>query len=155
MDPELFDRVAALVARETGVRRERVRPETFVEDDLGCTGDDAAELMEAFARAFGVDRTGFVFDRHFGPEAPVTPWILLRGVAVWAATGRRGDPSPEPVSVARLVEAAARGGTGLGPTWRQPNEALQPTERGERNDFRLARAARPRHHCARAAALGG
>jgi hypothetical protein len=109
MDAELFDRVADFVARELGVRRERIRPETLVEDELGCTGDDAGDLMEAFAREFGVDLAGFQFDRHFGPENGATPWSLLRGLVIWAATGRRGDPSPEPVTVARLAEAVARG----------------------------------------------
>jgi acyl carrier protein len=109
MDAELFDRVADFVARELGVRRERIRPETLVEDDLGCSGYDAADFIEAFAREFGLDLTGFEFDRHFGPEEAATPWSLLRGLAIWAATGRRGDPSPDPVTVARLAKAAARG----------------------------------------------
>ena len=109
MDATLFPRVVTLVARETGSRPERIRPETLVEDDLGCTGDDAAELMAEFAREFGVDLTGFQFSRHFGAEAPATPWSLLRGLVVWLATGRTGEPSPDPVTVARLVDAAARG----------------------------------------------
>lgn len=41
---------------------------TRIEEDLGVTGDDADELMAAFAREFDVDLTGLRFHRHFGPE---------------------------------------------------------------------------------------
>ncbi|MDX2284080.1 MAG: DUF1493 family protein [Bacteroidia bacterium] len=41
---------------------------TWIEADLGITGDDAAELMQRFAAAYHVDLSGFRFDRHFHPE---------------------------------------------------------------------------------------
>ena len=109
MDNDTFERVATLVARETGVRRSRISLATLIEDDLGCTGFDASDLMNAFARDFHVDMAEFCFDRHFNPELPATPWSLIRGLVIWAATRGRGTPSPDPVTVARLVGAAEHG----------------------------------------------
>ncbi len=41
---------------------------TRIEKDLGVTGDDAAELIEAFAKEFQVDVSHFKFHDYFGPE---------------------------------------------------------------------------------------
>ena len=108
MSTELFERVAALIARETGAPPDRIQPETLVENDLGCTGIDASDLISEFAKEFHVDLSGFVFSRHFGPELPATPWSLIRGFGVWVRTGRAGVSAPDPVSVQRLVEIAQR-----------------------------------------------
>lgn len=109
MDAELFERVADFVSREAGVRRDRLTTETRLEDDLGVTGDDAVDLVAAFAAEFGVALDGFVLGRHFGGERAATPWSLARGLIVWAATGQRGAPSPEPVTLGQLATSAAAG----------------------------------------------
>lgn len=77
MSRNLFDQVADFVAHETGVRRERIAPETLVEDDLGCTGDDALDLITDFSREFRVDLEDFRFDFHFGPERAAGPEMLI------------------------------------------------------------------------------
>ena len=63
-----FEEVAAFVVEQLGVRLERVTPAARVENDLGCTGDDASELLEAFAAKFAVDLAGIEVRRHFGHE---------------------------------------------------------------------------------------
>jgi hypothetical protein len=47
-----------------------------MQDDLGMTGDDAADFLEAFAEVFDVDLTGIEFHKHFGPECggPILFW---------------------------------------------------------------------------------
>jgi hypothetical protein len=70
MPDEVLERVLDLVAKETGRRREQLRPDIQIERDLGCSGEDAVELMEVFAKEFSVDLTGFEFRRYFSPEYP-------------------------------------------------------------------------------------
>ncbi len=42
----------------------------FLQENLGITGDEAAEFLEACAEAVEVDLTGLVFHEHFDPSAP-------------------------------------------------------------------------------------
>ena len=108
MTDPLFKAVASLVGRVAGVRVEAIRPETRIEHDLGCTGEDAAELMDTFAREFHVNLEGFTFERYFGSEAGATPLSLLTGViAYWL--GQEAPTSLEPLTVGQLATAAARG----------------------------------------------
>jgi hypothetical protein len=44
---------------------------------MGIDGDDAVELIEEFSERFGVDMSGFVCSRYFGPEAAWNPLIFL------------------------------------------------------------------------------
>ncbi len=41
---------------------------TKIEEDLGITGIDAAELMDKFAQTYKVDLSEFDFSKHFSPE---------------------------------------------------------------------------------------
>lgn len=50
---------------------------THIEDDLGITGDDAAELMQKFSKKFNVDLTGFDFMKSFDPEGVDLSFLLL------------------------------------------------------------------------------
>lgn len=68
---------------------------------MGVDGDDAAELLHEFSLRFGVDMSGFEFDRRFGPEAGWNP-----AAAVYQFVA--GNPL-EPISVERLIKAAERG----------------------------------------------
>jgi Protein of unknown function (DUF1493) len=43
--------------------------------DLGIDGDDATEILEAFAEHFEVDMSGFVARLYYGPEALWIPFI--------------------------------------------------------------------------------
>jgi acyl carrier protein len=113
MSTKLFGQVADLVADETGVRRERITPETIIEDDLGCTGVDAEELIIRFSQEFGVDLEEFRFDLHFAPETGAGPEVLiLIPVALLVRLFGYRWPvrsSPEPVSVGHLAAVAAQG----------------------------------------------
>src|SRR3954466_10864906 len=109
MGDSITDRVIEFVARYWSGPASRLTPSPCLEDDLGMTGDDAAEFIRDFASQFRVDLSGFEFDRHFGDERPATPWSPARGPFVWAGTGRRGESASEPVTISRLPEAAAAG----------------------------------------------
>ena len=53
-----FDEVADLVADVSGADRSRIKPSSRLESDLGITGDDGVDLLQALAVRFGTD-----FDR--------------------------------------------------------------------------------------------
>jgi hypothetical protein len=114
MSEDLTRRVFDLVARELGVPRSRLQSETRIEDDLGCTGDDAVDLMRAFSEEFEVDLNAFRFDLHFAPERPAGPeFLFLLPLSLLArVVGIRWPvprSSPEPITVGHLVSVAARG----------------------------------------------
>jgi acyl carrier protein len=73
MREQVFEFVAAKTLRD---------PDSISEDsnfyDLGIDGDDATELLEAFAEHFEVDMNGFVARLYYGPEASWIPFILGR-----------------------------------------------------------------------------
>ena len=106
----LAQRVVAVIAHQTGQRVERIELDSQLERDLGCTGDDAWELMGRMASEFGIDMRGFNFDRHFGNEGglgwpiavalvvavPVSI-IALQGLGlVWRVTGYSGQLAADP-----------------------------------------------------------
>lgn len=41
---------------------------TKIEEDLGCAGDDNAELLEKFVTKYNLDITGFDYSKHFLSE---------------------------------------------------------------------------------------
>jgi acyl carrier protein len=111
----LEKRVRALVADMTGTRIERISLNTRISHDIGCDGDDAVELFEAFAKEFDVDLSGIKWERHFGPEGG-NPFgcffIVLVVLFGWSARGNKivskwipGDAG-EPVTIGDLVAAA-------------------------------------------------
>src|SRR4051794_19964564 len=53
-----------------------LRCDTRLEEDLGMTGLDASEFLEAFSAEFEVDLAGLEFHKHFGPECggPMRFW---------------------------------------------------------------------------------
>jgi hypothetical protein len=68
MEQDLTERVRQFIANFWRQRPEKLRLSTRLEEDLGMTGLDASEFLEAFAEAFDVDLTGLEFHKHFGPE---------------------------------------------------------------------------------------
>jgi len=51
----LFEELANFIREWAAIpRRKRIVPETLFEDDLGITGDDGCELLEATEKHFGV-----------------------------------------------------------------------------------------------------
>lgn len=103
MDGPTFERVAQLIVEKCGVRRADVRPDSDLERDVGVTGDDAGDLMTAYAREFGVDLTEFEFLRHFGREGCLPGfglyWRFRHGYAIGAV----------PVTPRLLADAARQG----------------------------------------------
>lgn len=53
-----FEQVVDVIVEVSGIPREKITPASRLEVDLGVTGDDGVELLEALADKFGTD-----FDR--------------------------------------------------------------------------------------------
>ena len=69
MNAELYARVKALVAEQTGVSEEKLNPDTHLADDLGIASDDGYELLEAFCEAFDIENVSEIdYTEYFGTE---------------------------------------------------------------------------------------
>ena len=101
MDPLLAERVRQFVGEFWRLRLDELRAETRLEEDLGMTGDDASDFLEAFADEFDVDLSGIEFHKHFGPEGI--------GPLFWPRELREAirDLGRFPVTVGHLIEVAA------------------------------------------------
>jgi uncharacterized protein DUF1493 len=100
MNEPLTERVKLFVAKETRFPVRKMSLETRLQQDMGVDGDDAEELIFAFAVEFDVDMTGFQWARHFHSEAFLSSWLftLLHRELV--------EPADVPVTVQDLVTAA-------------------------------------------------
>ena len=69
LNAELYARVKALVVEQTGALEKKINPDARLEDDLGITGDDGYELLEAFCEAFEIQNMcEIVPSEYFGTE---------------------------------------------------------------------------------------
>ena len=92
----------SFVAARIGLKPSKVKDDSDIERDLGCTGDDFFELMEAYQKEHDVDMSGFLWYFHSYDEASAT-----------FSPFTRHTPTDEveriPVTVALLTECANQG----------------------------------------------
>lgn len=93
--------ICRFIESELAIEPNSCTPSTRLFDDLGVTGVDAGDLMEAFAKQFHVDLSDFDFHRYFRDEPSwADHWRDFRGIKL----------SPlEPLAVSELVRAAESG----------------------------------------------
>jgi len=103
LPPETVEAVLDLICRCTGAPRRKIVLDAALGDALGIDGDDAADLLNAFAAAFKVDLSAFDFEAYFGREAGFNPFVWLYG----KVTGTL--PTYKPLTVRALVIAAIEG----------------------------------------------
>jgi hypothetical protein len=115
-EAEIRKDLIALITDKVGIKAEEVLPDADIEKHLGCTGDDFFELMEAYAKRFNVDMSGFAWYFHSHDEAMAT-LNLFPG----------NPPSVQvdriPVTLDLLVEKALLGRWDI----TYPPHVLQPT----------------------------
>jgi hypothetical protein len=99
MDEDLPQQVMAFVSEYWREPIARLKLGTRIEEDLGMTGDDAAEFLEEFSRRFGVELAGLEFHKHFGAEGCNPLWLLFP--PAWLE-----DHGNYPVTVDHLVRVA-------------------------------------------------
>jgi acyl carrier protein len=99
----VLERVKDFLSKRLGVKKERLAYSTRIEEELGCSGDDAVELMQAFGEQFSVDLRDFDPYAYFDKEGfdPIGYFLDLF---------RKGKSARHtPLTLADLVNAARRG----------------------------------------------
>ena len=97
-----FDTVRQIIANHAGVDPEKITLETDLVEDLGITGDDGDDVLNALDKAFKIDWTGFDTGLVFGNEGCglPPPWALKNNSVLYER---------QPCRVADLVQAAETG----------------------------------------------
>jgi acyl carrier protein len=74
IEDEVFD----FVAKERGIKREKLKLSDWLLVDLGMDGDDAVEFFDKFEKQFEVDLTYLQehWNEYFGPEGISGPWAI-------------------------------------------------------------------------------
>ena len=107
------EQVIELISEFCLTDRSQFTVSSRLEDDLGITGDDGSDFIEAFAGKFQVDMTQFgkagLYYFHCEGFDPITFIRKLRG---WR------DPRVLPITVGDLVRAVERG------RWEDPPPAI-------------------------------
>ena len=91
------DWITLIIAKKTGLPAAQISPDSRLLQDLGVTGDDAAELLAELSAAFEIDMGGFQFGEYFTGEPHLFNWWL-------AGKGAKLTP----ITVRDLVDAARR-----------------------------------------------
>ncbi len=73
MNDKIFNDIKSFVEEVRWKYPFELQRETRLEQDLGITGDEAYEFIDAFSKQFGIDVTNFRFDNYFELEGD---WIL-------------------------------------------------------------------------------
>jgi len=100
MDAPSFDEFAEFIRQWAGLwRKKRIAPETEFERDLGITGDDGCELLEATEKRFNVtlssDEQGYRKTFNLGPNEFL---FHAEGIGPW-------PPYPLTIFTAPVVRA--------------------------------------------------
>lgn len=99
----LSERFKKFVVKQSLVKEIEVTYFAELEEDLGITGDDAIEFIEAFEKEFKVNTSDFNFHRYIKPEGdPILPAIIR------FFTGKEA-PKYLPLTLGFLEEAIKKG----------------------------------------------
>ena len=82
-----YNEVKTFIEKQTHDRVSSLK--TKLEEDLGCAGDDNAELLERFIAKYKLDATGFEYSKHFLSEGELfgtfPALITLLGLPIFTA----------------------------------------------------------------------
>jgi aryl carrier-like protein len=96
---DVFLCIRDFLAQELNEDAEEIFRHTRLLQDLGLDGNRAMQLLNQFRATFGVDMTGFRFDRHFVPASAYS-WTDFAGGLLYKVTGWNWtDPARELLSV--------------------------------------------------------
>ena len=106
LNAELYARVKALVVEQTGATEKKINPDTLLEEDLGITGDDGYELLEAFCEEFEIQNMCEIEPcEYFAPEGcnPFEIYVVLYHLIF---DREKFDNSCTPLTLRDLVKSA-------------------------------------------------
>lgn len=103
MENQVFEKIKQFVYRQRWKYKKELRRETTLEGDLGITGDDAVEFMEAFSEEFDVDVSNLDLRKYFDGEG--------FGLIDLSRLFRKKDPpkSAKPMTLGDLERAVIAG----------------------------------------------
>jgi Protein of unknown function (DUF1493) len=110
-DPEelLFQRIVNLLDTVHGPGDPPDTRATRIEADRGCTGDDAYDLMVAYAETFKVDVSDFQYNDYFHGEG-MDPFLGLESLFKWITGGFSPLPNDKKeLTVAHLMKGVLAG----------------------------------------------
>ncbi len=93
----LFAALVLFIKDCTGVHDIAISRESLIEDDLGVTGDDAADLILAFSKKYKVDISNFNFTEYFYDDPSIMDVISFNSKSI------------KPFTVAHLEKAIIAG----------------------------------------------
>ncbi|MFK8102492.1 MAG: DUF1493 family protein [Saprospiraceae bacterium] len=98
-----FDEILDFVYQERGKYKGELTRNTELEHDLGITGDDAHEFMEAFFKKFQIKEKAFDLNKYFEPEG--FSLINLK----WLFGKRTAKEIRKPIRLGHLEKVAESG----------------------------------------------
>ena len=107
MEKDICNQVCSFIQSAAGLG-DAVLPVQTLFGDLSIDGEDARELLAAFADRFQVDMSGFCLESYFGPERAATPLSLIVVAKRLLGAGAEEAASLKPLHVADLISAAER-----------------------------------------------
>lgn len=123
-DPEelLFQRIVYLLETKHGPGDPPITRATRIEADRGCTGDDAYDLMVAYAETFQVDVSDFQYHDYFHGEG----FFLIAEIEAlfkWIASGLRPLPNDKKeLTVGHLMKGVQAGRLDEAVIWGDTNQ---------------------------------
>ncbi len=92
-DESVFESLVLFIRNESREFKKSITRETLIENDLGVTGDDAAEMILNYSKKYKVDISNFLFAKYFNEE----PSVFTSEKKIW------------PFSIGHLEKAAIAG----------------------------------------------
>lgn len=114
-EAEIRKDLIALITDKVGVNATELLPDADIEHDLGCTGDDFHELMDAYSDRINVDMSGYLWYFHTHDETMAT-------LNLFPGNPHSKQVQRIPVTLDLLVEKALLGRWDLN----YPPHVLQP-----------------------------
>jgi hypothetical protein len=103
MPISIEEQVVAVLARRSGLAKEKVKPDARLVQDLKLDGDDALDAVLEISEKCAMDVSGFDSSRYFRSE----PTLLT--LLPFLPSQRRDSETKQPLTVAELIEAARSG----------------------------------------------
>ncbi|PKM04302.1 MAG: hypothetical protein CVV16_05455 [Gammaproteobacteria bacterium HGW-Gammaproteobacteria-6] len=100
--------IIVFVSEFTGVKAEKLSPDTLINFDLGVDGDDGAELLEEFSTRFGVDLSQ-ISETYFGPEGFSVGFVVLWPYYLYRRIKGYKPKGLAPLPVRLLIRSAESG----------------------------------------------
>lgn len=94
------ERVKLFVSKYWSVPVNKINQNTKIEDDLGITGDDAAEFFNLFSKEFNVDLSSFELRKYFESEG-----VGLLNLSWVFGKRRKIERASHEITIADLVNA--------------------------------------------------